>query len=466
MCHYETFQYLYWMLKSTAHVLIVDDDPDIVQSARIVLRQHFTQVSTASDPQQIPYLINQQRPDVVLLDMNFTADVTKGREGLYWLKKVMEEHPTLSVIMVTAFGDVKLAVEAMKLGAVDFVVKPWENEKLIATVNAAFQLSTSKREVEKLRIHQTRMTEVYTLPDSTIIGESKGMKDVFSMIKRVASTEANILLLGENGTGKELVAKAIHHQSLRRTGPFVKVDVGSIPNNLFESELFGHVKGAFTDAKQARVGRLELASGGTLFLDEIGNLPVALQSKLLSVIQNRVITPVGSNQSIPIDIRLISATNGNIQEMIANEEFREDLLYRINTVEITIPPLRERAEDIPLLMEHYRLIYGRKYNRSLGIEKDVLQQLKKYSWPGNVREFQHAVERAVILCETEKLSGHDFQFPEHQQLKPDNLTNLHDVERKTIAESIRKNNGNLSKAAKALGLGRTTLYRKIDKYGL
>ena len=453
-------------MKVPASILVVDDDPDIVKSARVVLRPHFDQVTTESNPQQLPYLINQKSPDVVLLDMNFTADAAKGREGLFWLKRILDDHPSTSVIMVTAFGDVKLAVEAMKLGAVDFVVKPWENEKLIATVNAAYQLFSSKREITKLKTHQTRMAEVYVPSDTTIIGKSEMMENIFSIVNRVAITEADVLLLGENGTGKELIAKAIHHQSPRRKGPFVKVDVGTIPESLFESELFGHVKGAFTDAKQDRVGRFELASGGTLFLDEIGNLPLSLQSKLLSVMQNRVITPVGSNKQVLIDIRLISATNVSIQKLIGEEMFREDLLYRINTVEITLPPLRNRIEDIPLLLDHFMSIYNRKYSKSLGIAKDVTQALKRYHWPGNIREFQHAVERAVILCDGKHISSLNFQFPNQNIRTEANFTNLNDMERKTISEALRKNNGNLSKAAKELGLGRTTLYRKIEKYGL
>lgn len=453
-------------MRTSAHILVVDDDPDIVQSARVVLRQHFEQVSTESNPQKLSFLINENHPDVVLLDMNFTADVTKGREGLFWLQKIVEDHPSLSVVMVTAFGDVKLAVEAMKIGAVDFVVKPWENERLVATVNAAFQLSKSKREVAKLKLHQTRMAEVYAQPDSSIIGESKGIRNVFSMIKRVAITDANILLLGENGTGKELVAKSIHHQSHRCDGPFVKVDVGAIPDSLFESEMFGHIKGAFTDAKQDRIGRLELASGGTLFLDEIGNLPLTQQSKLLTVLQNRIITPVGSNKQIPIDIRLISATNEHIVKLVAEQEFREDLLYRINTVEITIPPLRERLDDIQLLLNHFCSIYNKKYNKSLNVDSGVIQTLENYNWPGNVREFQHAVERAVILCESKNITVRDFQFPDKRSMDLENSTNLNEVERKAIADAIRKNKGNLSKAARELGLGRTTLYRKIEKYRL
>jgi len=454
------------MAKIPAHILIVDDDPDIVQSARIVLRQHYKEVSTASDPQHLPYLINQQSPDVVLLDMNFTADVTKGTEGLFWLKNILESHPSLSVIMVTAFGDVKLAVEAMKIGAVDFVVKPWENEKLIATVSAAWQLSTSKKEVAKLKMHQQRMGEVYAQGNEAIIGKSKGMEDVFSVIHRVAATDANVLILGENGTGKEMVAKALHQQSMRKDGPFVKVDIGTIPESLFESELFGHVKGAFTDAKQDRVGRFELATGGTLFLDEIGNLPLALQSKLLTVLQSWVITPVGSNKQIPIDIRLICATNGSIHNLVTKELFREDLLYRINTVEINLPPLRDRVGDIQLLLDHFLSVYNRKYHKSLGIHKELLTSLNSCHWPGNIRELQHAVERAVILCEGDSISTRDFQFPGQRTVSPTNLTNLSDVERRAIEEAIRKNEGNLSKAAKELGLGRTTLYRKIEKYGL
>ncbi len=454
-------------MKTQAHILIVDDDPDIVQSARVVLRQHFSKVSTESNPNQLPYLIASSSPDVVLLDMNFTADVTKGTEGLYWLRKILEDFPSMIVIMVTAFGDVKLAVEAMKIGATDFVVKPWENEKLIATVNSAYQLSTSKKEVVKLKMHQTRIAEVYNQSDATLIGNSEAMGNVFSIINRVAATDADVLILGENGTGKELVAKALHNQSARHDGPFIKVDVGTIPENLFESELFGHVKGAFTDAKNDRVGRFELASKGTLFLDEIGNLPIAQQSKLLSALQNRVITPVGSNKQIPIDIRLISATNGAITQMVDEELFREDLLYRINTVEITLPPLRERKDDISLLLDHFLSIYNRKYNKAIKVKNEIIAVMKNYPWPGNIREFQHAVERAVILCETSELTSKDFQFRTNKDdRREDSTTNLLEVEKKVIAEAIRKNGGNLSKAAKELGLGRTTLYRKIEKYGL
>ncbi len=452
--------------KIPACILIVDDDADIVQSARIVLRQHFKEVITESNPRQLPFLINQRSPDVVLLDMNFTADVTRGTEGLYWLKNILEINPHLSVIMVTAFGDVKLAVEAMKIGAVDFVVKPWENEKLIATVSAAWQLSTSRKEVVRLKVHQQRMGEVYNRSDETIVGKSKEIQNIFSIVDRVSATDANVLILGENGTGKELVAKALHHRSLRKEGPFVKVDIGTIPETLFESELFGHIKGAFTDARQDRVGRFELATGGTLFLDEIGNLPLSLQSKLLTVLQSRVVTPVGTNKQIPVDIRLICATNGSIHQMIQNGIFREDLMYRINTVEINLPPLRDRRGDIELLLNHFLSVYNRKYHKSLVAGKELAAALSAYPWPGNIRELQHAAERAVILCEENTLGIKDFQLPGHVPKPSEGATNLHDVEKNVIAEAIRKHDGNLSKAAKALGLGRTTLYRKIEKYGL
>lgn len=452
-------------MKTPAHVLVVDDDQDIIQSARVALRQHFNQVSTESNPAQLPYLLNQKSPDVVLLDMNFTADVTKGSEGLFWLAKILEAHPSVSVIMVTAFGDVKLAVEAMKIGAVDFVVKPWDNEKLIATVNAAYHLSKSKHEVAKLRSHQIRMTEMYTQPDFEIVGNSNEMAKIFSMVSRVAGTDADVLILGENGTGKELIAKSIHRQSARSQGPFIKVDLGTIPFHLFESELFGHRKGAFTDAKQDRVGRFELASGGTLFLDEIGNLPLDQQNKLLSVLQSREIVPLGSNKPIPIDIRLVSATNRPIHRAKEEGTFREDLLYRINTVEIHLPPLRNRLDDIPVLLDYFLRAFNRKYNKAITADDGLEEILKAHHWPGNIREFQHAVERAVILCDGSSITKNDFQFSDNIQTSG-GLTSLSEVEKKAIEETIKINEGNLSKAARELGLGRTTLYRKIMKYNI
>lgn len=452
------------MAKEQARVLIVDDDADVVQSARVVLRQHFTSVQTESNPQQIDYLLAQEHHEVVLLDMNFTTGVTKGSEGLFWLKRIQENHPATSVIMITAYADLKLAVEAMKLGAVDFIVKPWQNEKLIATVTSGLHLSRSRQELSKLKLHRARLSEVY-VEAPVIVGKSAPMQRVFEWVSRVAATDASVLILGENGTGKELIAKSIHQQSTRRSGPFVKVDVGAVAESLFESELFGHKKGAFTDAKEDRVGRLELASGGTLFLDEIGNLPMALQVKLLSVLQNRVVVPVGSNNEIPIDVRLVTATNQDLGQAIREGRFREDLFFRLNTVTIDVPPLRERPEDLPDLLLHFVQRYSAKYQKTLRIDDAVIPALSKYRWPGNIRELQHAIERAVILCAGSRIRVSDFLITPGERAVPATGT-MDDVERRAIAEAIRKYGGNLSQAAKALGLGRTTLYRKIEKYGL
>jgi DNA-binding NtrC family response regulator len=454
------------MAKTGARILVVDDDPDIAESARVVLRQHFTEVITEANPQQIKFLLNENSYDAVLLDMNYTTGVTKGSEGLFWLREILADFPTISTVMITAYGEVKLAVEAMKIGAVDFIVKPWQNERLIATVMSAVQLARSKKELDKLRTRQARLSEVYNSYDPVIIGESPAMKEVFEMVKRVAATDANVLITGENGTGKELIAKSIHQQSLRKSGPFVKVDVGALTETLFAAELFGHKKGAFTDAHQDRIGRFELASEGTLFLDEIGNLQASLQAKLLTALQNRVILPLGSNREIPINIRLVSATNQPVSSMIADGKFREDLLYRLNTVELYLPPLRDRPEDIPVLLDHFVELYTRKYNKPIKADDRLARHLVKYKWPGNVREFQHAIERSVILCEGDMLKSKDFKAPEWSVPVSATATRLSEVERKAIADAIRKNGGNLTKAARDLGLGRTTLYRKIERYGL
>lgn len=452
------------MTKLPARVLIVDDDPDVVQSARVILRQHFTTVVTESNPQAIPFAVRHHEIDVVLLDMNFTTGVTRGSEGLYWLQQLSQEFPSVSVIMITAYGDIRLAVEAMKAGAVDFVVKPWENEKLVATVTAAFHLSTSRRELQKMKVHNARMTEVYAAPETLLIGNAEPMQHVKRMIERVASTDANVLILGENGTGKELVAKSIHQQSTRAKGPFIKVDVGALSAPLFESELFGHKKGAFTDARADYVGRFELASGGTLFLDEIGNLPSALQVKLLTSLQNREVTPVGSSQPVPVDIRLISATNQLLHTLIREQSFREDLLYRLNTIEIVLPPLRERLDDLPLLLNHFLKLYTHKYGRTLTLASSVVDHLQRHTWPGNIRELQHAVERAVIMCDSHALTPIDFPLSKETVIADG--YNLDAVEQQAIVNAIQKHAGNLSRAAQELGLGRTTLYRKIQKYGL
>jgi two-component system response regulator HydG len=453
------------MSKIPARLLIVDDDPDVVQSARVILRQYFEHVFTESNPQAIPFAIRHHHVAVVLLDMNFTTGVTKGTEGLFWLKQIRSEFPDVSVIMVTAYGDVHIAVEAMKAGATDFVVKPWSNEKLIATVTSAYHLATSRQELSKVKAHQARMSQMQSAPDATLIGTGAAMQHTLRLISKVAHTDANILILGENGTGKELVAKSIHHQSARTANPFIKVDVGALTPSLFESELFGHKKGAFTDARTDYVGRFELASGGTLFLDEIGNLPPPLQIKLLTVLQNREVTPVGSSQPVPIDIRLISATNQSLKTLTSEGTFREDLLFRLNTIEITLPPLRERLDDLPQLLDHFVSMYGKKYGKMVSYEAAVIDHLQQYHWPGNIRELQHAVERAVIMSEGADITPEDFPLSAQARQKTNDF-NLDEVERQAIVQAIQKHKGNLSKAAQELGLGRTTLYRKIERYGI
>jgi two-component system, NtrC family, response regulator HydG len=455
-----------FMEKVKAKILVVDDDPDILTAARVVLRQKFELVETESNPKKLNFLLTNNQYDVVLLDMNYSAGKTAGSEGLLWLKEILLLQPQQQVIMLTAYGDIKIAVEAMKHGAADFIVKPWDNEKLEATVHASFQHSLSRNELSELKKKQTQYSRVLSAPEADLIGNSPLMQDVLSTVNKVAQTDANVLLLGENGTGKELIARLIHRQSLRNDQPFVKVDVGSLTPTLFESELFGHKKGAFTDAREDRIGRMELAHGGTLFLDEVGNLPLSLQTKILSALQGREITPLGSNKPIAIDIRLVSATNLNIHESVSAGQFREDLLYRINTVEITLPPLRMRPEDIPLLATHFLKLYSSKYRKEKFIGSEALKHLQKYSWPGNVRELQHAIERAVIMSDQAELTSRDFLFSSRREGDKREVFNLDDMEKNAITAAIRKYNGNMSKVAKELGVGRTTLYRKMIKYKL
>jgi two-component system, NtrC family, response regulator HydG len=454
--------------KLSASILIVDDDVDIVTAARVVLRQKFETVATENNPQRLHSLFQQRRFDVILLDMNFKAGSTAGTEGLYWLREIRAINPEQQVIMITAYGDIKIAVEAMKHGATDFVVKPWDNEKLEATVMAAYQHAQTRKEVQHLRKKQVQFSRLHNAPDTELVGSSQAMRDVLNTIEKVSKTEANILLLGENGTGKELMARYIHSHSPRSDQPFIKVDLGSLSHGVFESELFGHKKGSFTDAREDRIGRFELANTGTIFLDEISNLPMPLQSKLLSVLQSREIIPLGSNSSVVIDIRLICATNINIHEAVEAGNFREDLLYRINTVEVTLPPLRTRTEDIPLLANHFTQLYTRKYRKEMkSISEDAIRYLQQYSWPGNVRELQHAVERAVIMSDEPRLQKQDFLFSTKKvQLEKKEDLSLDEMERRAILFAIQKYKGNMSKVAKELGVGRTTLYRKMTKYGL
>lgn len=456
------------MNKIAANILVIDDDPDVLHTARIVLKPHFANITVESNPEQINYLINHNRYDVILLDMNYTVGATSGKEGLFWLKNIMTKNPTQQVIMMTAYGDIKLAVESMKTGAADFVVKPWENEKLQATVHAAYNHSQSKKEVEELKSRNSSLNKLLTSTEEAIIGHSEPMRKIFSTVDKVAGTDANVLILGDNGTGKEMIARSIHSKSDRSTNVFIKVDLGAVSENLFESELFGHVKGAFTDAREERAGRFELAHGGTLFLDEIGNLSLPMQAKLLTAIQHKEIVKVGGNVPIPINCRIVAATNSNLLRMVAEGKFREDLLYRINTVEVYVPRLRDRVEDIPLLAEHFLNIYAQKYRKtSLSINKRAMEYLCKHSWPGNIRELQHAIERAVIMADDNVLSQDSFLLTDQRaSTTSGDSINMDEVEKNTIEKAIAKNKGNISKAAKELGLGRTTIYRKMDKYGI
>jgi DNA-binding NtrC family response regulator len=450
-------------------ILVVDDDEDILTTARILLKRQGWDVLTERGPRNLAGLLAERSFDVILLDMNFTRNQGGGEEGFAWLGKIRELDRSAVVILITAYGDVEMAVRAMKEGAVDFVMKPWQNEKLIATVSAAMELRRSHLEVERLRSGQETLSADLGRQFGEFIGESKPMARVFETIRKVAATDANVLILGENGTGKELAARELHRLSPRAGSVFVAVDMGALTSTLFESELFGHVKGAYTDARSDRAGRFEIASGGTLFLDEIGNLPLELQSKLMGVLQNREVTRLGSNVTRPVDIRLVSASNVPLRDLVAASKFREDLLYRINTVEIGLPPLRDRAEDIPLLAQHFLGLYSSKYRKPVRrLGAGTLKKLERYHWPGNVRELQHAVERAVILSESATLEPVDFYFHPAEQSESITLRDfkLDDVERNVILKAITKHRGNISQAAKELGLTRAALYRRLGKHGL
>lgn len=458
------------MAKVPGKILIIDDDEDVLQAARLLLKQHFTIVHTEKDPSLIPALLQHESYDVILLDMNFTQDVTSGKEGFHWLDKILEIDPSAVVVLITAYGGVEMAVQAIKQGAMDFVLKPWRNEKFLATISAALDLRRSKAEIDNLRSQQKQLSADLDQPFHDFIGSSPAMLDVFATIRKVGKTDANVLILGENGTGKEMVARELHRQSQRADRVFISVDMGALSETLFESELFGHVKGAFTDAKENRAGRFEIASGGTLFLDEIGNLPLPLQAKLLTVLENRQVIRLGSNKTIDIDIRLICATNKSPHDLVTEEQFRQDLLYRINTVEIRIPPLRERSGDIPLLVEHFLQIYCKKYNISTKrMHTTTIKKLEKYDWPGNVRELQHAIERAIILSEGSVLQPTDVFLPTRTKQEEGLIFeryNLEEIEKTVIRKTIEKHAGNFSKAAQELGLTRASLYRRVEKYGI
>jgi DNA-binding NtrC family response regulator len=450
-------------------ILMIDDDEDVLLAAKMLLKKSNHQVIIEKNPNKIPFLLNNDSYDVILLDMNFSKDTTSGKEGFEWLKQIKDRDPDAVVIMITAFGDVEMAVRALKEGATDFILKPWQNEKLIATISTAIKLKKSYNEVDKLKKAKQMLEEQISQPFRDIIGQSAALNDVFALIDKVAKTDANVLILGENGTGKELVARAIHQKSLRKDSSFVAVDMGAITETLFESELFGHKKGAFTDAREDRPGRFELANGGTLFLDEIGNLSMSLQSKLLSVLQSRQVTRVGSSQPVDVDIRLICATNMPLHQMVQEGKFRQDLLYRINTVEINIPPLSDRIDDIPILANHFLNHYAKKYRKQvLNVSPEAMNKLKKYAWPGNVRELQHAIERAVIMADSPTLQESDFLFSRkgNENANAVDTLNLDEVEKSAVIKAIQLHNGNISKAAEELGLTRASLYRRMEKYGI
>ena len=448
-----------------ASILVIDDDTDVLTAVRLLLRTEVKEVVTEKSPEQIPFLLSKDTFDLVLLDMNFNASINTGNEGIYWLQRIKTLKPDIKVVMITAYGDIDLAVRSLKEGAADFVVKPWHNEKLLSTlVNVLGNRGHQKNTAGAIR----------TQPDSgqrTMLGESEVMQDIFYKIDKIAPTDANILILGENGTGKDLIATAIHENSLRADKPFIKVDVGALTESLFESELFGHKKGAFTDAREDRIGRFESANGGTLFLDEIGNISLQQQAKLLTVLQNRQVTRLGTNQSIPLDIRLICATNIPLSELANENRFRKDLIYRINTVEITVPPLRKRKEDIVLLARHFARIYANKYLKpNIQFHSSAMDKLQQYTFPGNVRELQYTIERAIIMADSEMVQASDLLFSPIEsptpQVQDDEVLKLSTLEKNAILKVIDKHNGNISKAAKELGLTRTALYRRLSKYDI
>lgn len=450
-------------------ILILDDNKSVLTALEMLLQSEFDQIFTLKNPNNLISTIQQHDIDIVLLDMNFTAGINNGNEGIYWLRQIQKYDSSISVILITAYGDIELAVRAVKEGAFDFILKPWDNNKLISTIHASLKLRKSK--IENASLLKTTHTLKQELKPSAqiLIGQSDPMKQVMAMVKKVAVTDANILITGENGTGKELIAREIHRYSKRNQEIMLGVDMGAISETLFESELFGHTKGSFTDAKEDRIGKFEAANKGTLFLDEIGNLSLSLQAKMLTTLQNRTIIKIGSNTHIPIDIRLISATNKDLNEMIANGLFREDLLYRINTITIELPPLRNRGNDIALLAEFFLFKYANKYDKQgLKINQTGIEKLLNYKWPGNVRELQHTMEKAVILADDKVLNESSFLLTDtniNMQQELQGKT-IEEMEREMILASIHKEKGNMSAVAKNLGITRQTIYKKLKKYGI
>lgn len=448
-------------------ILVIDDNEDILFTLKMLLRPLAESVTTSTNPKEINRLVSTTKYNVILLDMNFTADAVSGKEGFYWLERIREISPETVVILITAYSDTEKAVRAIKAGATDFIPKPWQNEKMLATISSALELSLRRSEVQTLKEQKSVLTTAE--PKVEVIGESPVMEQIFRTLDKLKHADANILLQGENGTGKDLIAYTLHQQSPRNQEAFVAIDLGSIPHNLFESELFGYEKGAFTDAGKSKSGRFEIASGGTLFLNEIGNLPLMLQSKLLTVIEQQKINRLGSTKETPIDVRLICATNTDLHAAVSDGNFRQDLLYRINTIELFIPPLRERGNDVSLLADHFLKRYSLKYKKEIdGFSREARQLLKQYHWPGNVRELQHVIERAVILSDQKKLQYDDFMLrtPVASYREKEEKFNLEELEKNTIQEALLHCSGNLTQAADLLGITRTSLYRRLEKYGL
>ena len=452
-------------MENLGKLLVIDDNEDVLFALNLLLEPYVEKIKVTTQPSRIEHFMRAFEPDVILLDMNFKRDAISGQEGFDYLEEILKIDPQAVVLFMTAYADTDKAVKAIKAGAVDFISKPWEKEKLLATLSSAVKLRQSRLEVNKLK------EQVIALGNSQIempemIGESPAMQEVFDTIQKLSDTDANILILGENGTGKDLVARSLRFFSPRREQPFIPIDLGSIPENLFESELFGYEKGAFTDARQPKAGRMEAAAGGTLFLDEIGNLSLPMQSKLLTAIERRQISRLGATKTIPIDVRLICATNADIHHMVEEGNFRQDLLYRINTIEIHIPPLRERGEDVWLLAEHFLRIFAHKYKKEIrGLNREAKQKLLRYTWPGNVRELQHAIERAVILSDNTTLKASDFMLrPQPEKTSElEEILNLEQLERTAIERAMKISNGNVSRAAELLGITRFALYRKLNK---
>jgi len=459
-------------MKSNDTILIVDDNPDILIATQLLLKTHYHTVKTTKTPFDIEGIMDKNHIDVILLDMNFRQDSISCQEGFYWLQKILDKNPSAVVLLMTAYGGVKLAVDAIKAGASDFITKPWKNDQLLAAVVAASGHAKDKRQLGQLKRKTQGLNQILNTSSFKFLGQSDAMQQVFTTIEKAAKTDANILILGESGTGKELTAHAIHQASQRHDQAFVSLDMGAVAESLFESELFGHKKGAFTDAKNDRAGRFELAEGGSLFLDEIANLPLAQQAKLLAALQNRLVTPVGGNKSIPVDIRLICATNDNLDQAISQGRFRQDLLYRINTVEIRLPPLRERKEDIDILSNYYLNHFGQKYKREYNIASSQRSLLQQYHWPGNVRELAQAIERAVILSDGSQLDiaaviGNRTVSETTNPLQYEYDTfDLDVLEERAIRAALKHYLGNVSHAAKGLGLTRGAIYRRLGKYGL